>query len=710
MKTIAADKHRPIPTAILLAVYFTVSAVSGRYALNYAALLGLGAACAVLLRLSQRPGADGRSFPAAFAPSAETLMNAVVPAALLILAASLSLESLRLVMVDYRDALAAPFARTFIEGREVTKAWLLLHGRTIYPDFTDYPYIATLYGPVYHAAAALMNAAADTPLQAAVLVSAAATAVLTLVVWALALTFTGRPLLSLIVALAVFTAPYLEYGHHTRPDMTAWCLAFAALLCFVWADKIAKPGRPGRGAGVLIAASALLTVAAYLTKQQSLPFFGAICLFSLLHKKYGLFVRYAVTVAALAAICWPALQFLLPGDFSLHTLYYPGLIAKDPSITSWRHSLARFARLFMDFPGLIVLYLCWFGYSLRRTGLRLDIINTLFLVHLPFLYVLMSTWGAEINYFISFLVTMYLGAAAALARLAGSGKYGPLLAAACLSLLVPIKFDASFLDKQPKDFAEQRARAETLAELIADAPGGVIIDAEGAYPFLQDPRTFSKLKLYDGTETFSCVKLGLWDPEKTSFGRDIKNRVPTWFIDSRVFISPRILSLLSYYYKKDRTIGKYTLYSPRPEDAVLTLADSSVKRAAAAGLTATLEDAANLKVWGDYVQPLPDSPEGSLTYKLAADRPMKTLGLVCFPRLHGPGQAFRVLASADGEPFAEIARFDDAANDPGSGWDNRLEVAIDVDAKTIRIKFELLRGAQFWFNAEHPLGFFATFL
>jgi hypothetical protein len=698
-----------LAAGLFLAGYFAFSPASGGYEANLAALLCLGALAAVFRTLAAQ-GRLKRCGPGAGSPWINLLIQGAALAALAVLLASLCLEAIRLVMVDWREALWSPFTRTFIEGRELTKAWLLAHGRTIYPDFTDYPFIATLYGPVYHGLTALALTfveAAGTPLRAGLMVSMAGAVGLTLAFFGVVRLLSGRLFLAALFALALFTAPYLEYAHHTRPDMAAWCFSFAGLFFFLLAER-------GKGtASPWLYLAAGFAALAYFTKQQSLPFPLAMCAYSFFARKRRLCFAYAISAAVLALGFLTFMQFAGDGDFMLHTFRYPGLIASDPDITKASFLFERFARLFTDYPTLILLYLLALADNIRRRALTLP--DVLFFAHFPFLYVLMSTWGAEINYFISFLATMYLGAAVFLGRIMDRRPEGVLITAILLALFIPARFDASFLTKPPKDFAAEKTEAAAIRQAVGEAPGEVIIDAEGAHLFLSDPALAAKLKIYDGTETFSFVKVGLWEPVDTSFGLDIKARRPSYFIDSQVFISPKILSLLSYFYEKDKTIGKYTFYRPRPEDAIATFSGggekvaSSISGATGDGITVSLVSAEDLQDWGNYLQAKEGAISGSLTLKVEGSRPMESLAVVFFPRLQADGGAVRALWSRDGAVFQEFARFDVQKGSPGEGWDNRLDAALPDGGKELFIRFELAGGAQLWFNKEHPLGFFAEF-
>jgi len=687
---------------LLLGGYFGLASLDGGYQADLAGLLCLGSLAAVFRTLADQ-GRLKRCAPGAGTPWVELLIQGSALATLAILFSSLCLEAVRLILVDWREALLNPFTRTFIEGRELTKAWLLAYGQTIYPDFRDYPFIATLYGPVYHGLTALVLTfvkAAGTPLRAGLMVSMAGAAGLALAFLGVVRLLSGHIFLAALFALALFTAPYLEYAHHTRPDMAAWCFSFAGLFFFLLAER-------GRGvASPWLYLAALFAALAYFTKQQSLPFPLAVCIYSFLTRKRGLCFAYALCAAGLALAFLAFMQFAGDGDFILHTFRYPGLIASDPDITKTGFLFDRFARLFADYPALIILYLVSLAANIRRRAPTLP--DALFFAHFPFLYVLMSTWGAEINYFISFLATMYLGAAVFLGRIMDRGRNGLLVAAILIALLVPARFDVSFLSNPPKDFSTEKAEADAIRRAVAQADGEVIIDAEGAHLFLNDPALAAKLKIYDGTETFSFVKVGLWEPADTVFGQDIAARKPAYFIDSQVFISPKILSLLSYYYEKDKTIGKYTFYRPRSEDAIATWPGGK-KRSFGDGIVVSLVGEEGLKDWGNYVQAEAGMASGSLTLKVESARPMKILDVVFFPRLQADGGAVRVFWSRDGKAFTEFSRFDAQKGSPGEGWDNRQEAWLFPARSEVWLRFILSGGAQLWRNAEHPLGFWATF-
>jgi len=634
-------------------------------------------------------------------------------ACLLLLSFSVWLEAARMIRVDWAGALANPFPRTFIEGREPTKAFLMAHGQTIYPEFKDYPFIATLYGPVYHGLVALVLTfveAAGTPVRAGLFVSMAGAVLLAVSFFGTARLSGARFFTAALATGALFTAPYLEYAHHTRPDMTAWGLSFAGLFFFLLAQR----GRGVRSPWLYL--SAVLAVAAYYAKQQSLPFPLGLTVFCLLKRDYRLAAAYALTAGGLAIAAMIALA-AGPGDFLLHALRYPGLIAKDPDITKMSFLWERLSRLLAENGALIGVFAVSVAANIRARRLRLP--DVLAVAHLPFLYVLLSTWGAEVNYCISFLAVCYLGAALFLSRLAARSMFGLTVAALCAALIVPARFDLSFLGETTVNASEAAARAEELRRTVAELPGFVIVDAEGAAMLLADPSLAPKLRLYDGTETLSFVKVGLWEPKDTVFGQDIIGRRAAAFIDSHVFIAPKIVSLLSYYYAPAESVSGYLFYRPRPEDVILTLdartpgakaeAEGRPDSPAGTRLAASVAESDNLKDWGSYLQPEDPSRPGVLTLALEAGRPLTELRLAWFPRLLPEGGKATLAVSEDGGPYRDVATFDAQKGSPGEGWDNRQEARLSPAGKALRLRFTLTGGAQLWLNGEHPFGFWADF-
>ncbi len=703
----------PFRTALLAACLFALGYLvlcnaRGSWQGTLYVLPGLGAMFlggSIILARGEKSAGAGRALL--------TLSFGAAGACLLLLSVSVWIEAARMITVDWGAALANPFPRTFIEGREPAKAFLMAHGQTIYPRFTDYPFIATLYGPVYHGLTALVLLgveAAGTPVRAGLMVSMAGAVLL-------ALAFFGTVRLSgagcftaALATGALFTAPYLEYAHHTRPDMTAWGLSFAGLFVFL----LARRSRGADSPWLYLAAA--LAAAAYFTKQQSLPFPLGITVFCLAKREYRAAAAYALTAGGLALAAMAMLQ-AGPGDFLLHALRYPGLIAKDPDITKLSFLWERLSRLAADNWALLAVYAASAAANIRAR--RLCLTDVLAAAHLPFLYVLLSTWGAEVNYCISFLAVCYLGAAIFLSRLAARGTAGLVFAAASCVLIIPPHFDLSFLDARPADVSEQTARAVELRRTVAEMPGFVITDAEGAAMLLADPSLAPKLRLYDGTETLSFIKAGLWEPGDTAFGEDIRQRRAAAFIDSHVFISPKITSLLSYYYAPAESVSGYLFHRPRPEDAILTLAGKSLGASARAEgmpgspagtwLLGSVTGVTGLTDWGNYLQPASSDAPGVYEVQIVSGRPMKELKLAYFPRLLPEGGQVRLSVSIDGAAFRDVSVFETQKGAPGEGWENRQDVRIAPAGREAVLRFTLRGGAQLWQNAEHPLGFWADF-
>ena len=219
------------------------------------------------------------------------------------------------------------------------------------------------------------------------------------------------------------------------------------------------------------------------------------------------------------------------------------------------------------------------------------------------------------------------------------------------------------------------------------------MDVEGAYAFLGLP-LYDRLRLYDAFETDFFDKTGLWSLPASRLADDIAHRRAAAFVDSKVFMSPTVAELVAAHYRKSETIGRRTLYLPRPDMAILAL-----PRADRPGWTdgpARLEAATaqGLKDWGSYLQPQDAQQGGSLVVQIAADRPLGLVTLEAFPRFTQAGQEIRVAWSGDGATFAPLETWQYQGPPPGTGYENRREARFETKGQQVWLRFELTGTAS----------------
>ena len=670
--------------------------------------IGLCAGLATVLFL---PQLFAGSFPALYGTVAGLLLLAVwkfpgnrrVACGLAAMLAILAVLSLcPAVLAEGRAALAALQANSvpaLIDGRETVKIWLLTQGCSLYPDMAGYPYLVTLYTPIYHSLAALvaLAATAGDVITAGHVVSYAGWLGLALVMAAIIRRQSASRIMAAVVPLAFLTGPYLAgYMLHIRPDLLAWCLAFGAVGLFA-----AKAGAgPSRAWPV---AAALAMTAALLTKQQTLAVacgLITVCLVQRTH--FGLCLRFAGLVGGLGLAAAAALYWLTDGTFLLHTTWYPARLAADPSITNLDNAWPRLAAFCRVYWGLLALFALALADALRRRTLHL--LDWLVLVHGPFLVKLVSTWGADENYFIGLIGLITLRVGVFLGTLSASGPRQAAPALALLVLLLPAK---------PLPWSDPAAGKEATAvweqEALGQASGNqdTLINAEGAAPLLA--ANGSRLFFFDATETQFFEKVGLWSFRDSQMAKDIARRRFPVIILNPTFLDPQLLRAVQNTYALARQLPGYAIYAPKT-GVVQVLAD--VLASADDGQSVRLLRAENLETGtgfgARFTGRRPDGAAGpgEAVYAVSAPFVVQKAGLTLFPKVAvlGPDSFIEAAWSADGATYHPFVRYDGSAADNATNlFEPRLEATFSPNTASFFIRLTLSGAAKLWTGDSAPL-------
>ncbi|GFK94712.1 hypothetical protein NNJEOMEG_02559 [Fundidesulfovibrio magnetotacticus] len=504
--------------------------------------------------------------------------------------ALVGLDALVQIAAETLRLIGHPFASNLLDGREPSKAWLLLHGRTIYPPLDGNQLLVTLYNPLYHLVLAGLFTLDQHLFAVARVLNALLAAGLLAMVWRLG-SLRGGVLAAAAAALVLAVSEPFSFARFTRPDMLAWTLAFAGLLAVHAAIPPEEPSRKRNVARAAHAAGALLALA-YLTKQQSMPFALGTALFLAVERRWGLLARTggAFVLAAGGGLLAEALA--TGSDVFAHTLAYPRLIAANPEITS----LARGASGVLAFLAANAgLCLAWLAFAPARwRARRLELEEAVFLANLPFLAVLLGTWGADANYPLSALALLCVLAARGMAR---ALEKGPAWAALCAAALLTLLPGQTAPGLQRDSRAASLAWREAVVRAVADAPGPVLADVEGAPAFLADADP-DKMVLYDAVELAAHA----WASGRTLAGspllEDLARKRFALVVNSPTLHAREYTLALHRHYTQSAALGPFELYRPRSADAVLELRGMTPPGApgpSEAGFAARLEPGANLR-------------------------------------------------------------------------------------------------------------------
>lgn len=591
------------------------------------------------------------------------------------------------------EALRSGAVPALIDGREAVKIWLLTQGHGLYPNMQDYPFLVTLYTPLYHclaAAIAVLGMGNDVAAAAHLVSYAGWFGLLGVMAWiiyrqAQSLFF------ALTVPLAFAVSPYLTgYIVHIRPDLLAWCLAFSAVGLFA-----AKPQTEDASWPV---GTALLLTAALFTKQQSMAVCcGLATAFVVQAIRFGACLRLTLLVGGVSCAIALALQWATDGTFLAHTFLYPAKLAADPSVTNLDYAWPRLASFVRAYWGLIVICLLGLADSLRRR--RLHLFDWLALVHVPFLVKLVSTWGADNNYFIGMLIILTLRAGIVLSDLATAKPdwrhamaYGLLLGLLPTHPFTGDRTGAAFSSFMPKEL-------ETLLKEAGDGP--ILINAEGAAPLLA--ARGQQLRFFDGTETQFFEKVGMWSFHRSRMAADIANcRFPT-IILAPTFLDPEVLRAVNGAYFLAQQISIYSIYRPLPGKRY-ALAEpggptESVRPYSVVSLVSSQGLEADSGFGARFTGRAEKSEKGEAIYAVVADKPVQTARLVFYPKVShlGPESWIEVAWSNDGVLYHPFLRYEGSALDNATAlFEPRLEGAFFPKSTEFAIRLTLSGSAKLW--------------
>jgi|GEM_PF-3398098 len=593
------------------------------------------------------------------------------------------------------DAFLNGYADHVIDGREAVKIWLLSNGRTIYPDMQGYPFLVTLYTPLYHSLAAILATGvfAGNVIDAGHILAYGAYLCLVVVMMLIIRREAGNGWPMLLVPAAMLVSPYLSrYQLQIRPDLLAWCFAFAAIFVFIKEYNVPF-------VRTWPFASAFLMVAAIFTKQQSFAVLGGLLTACLIRRSaLGLCLRYAV-LAGGAGIAGAAVLFwLTDGTFFLHTLWYPAKLAADASVTNLGNAWPRIVDFLKNYWGLFGLFCLAVADDMCRR--RLHLLNWLAIVHAPFLVKLVSTWGASNNYFIGFIIILTLRVGIFLQDLLRKGPAGAALALLGLLALLPGR-----AAETGRPFATSRQDyAERALVQQASGQAATLVNAEGAAPLLASDA--NNLFFFDATETQYFEVVGLWKFADSLLARDIASRKFSSIIFSTSFLDSQIARAVQAAYHVKSVFPHYTVYAPK-QGEMFFLSGPAVLHG-----NGTVQSVRSVNLQSEqgfgalFASVCPGGGWGETILEVTVPFMAKRAGVTLYPKVPRPGPDDFVEAawSTDGTTFRPFLLYRGSGKDTATGlFEPQLEEGFAPEAKTVFIRLRLSGSAQLWTGESTPM-------
>lgn len=591
---------------------------------------------------------------------------------------------------------------TVINGREILKVWLLRHGQNIYPGSQDYPFLATLYTPVYYVVCAALLMVVGNPVLSTTAVSFLSLLGLSIVIALWIRKETGCFWLAVAVAGLFLIHPTIRYaGQFSRPDFLAWMLVLLGACLFL------APGqqRVGRAQVVL---GCLALCLGPLSKQQTLPILLAcitVCMFR--HTLWRRCLYLACFGLSAAGVAFVVLQVLTGGNFLTHCVLYPAALARDGLITDWGSLLPKFKdfasreAVLLGLYGIAILHGAW-----RR---RLHEIDWLIVVQMPFLAQLVITWGADANYWWGMLVLLYLRVGIFLGSVVKIRYLGASVATVLLVFCPP--FPPFSLWNQAPAASQTYQDDLVMAKAVAAAgPSDILINSEASPPVL--PLDYSlRLHFFDALELKFFELTKFWRFSESKMNKDITEKRFATIVVSHTFINPAIPNHIRNYYQTENVLENYSIFKPRhgntvvysvPTDQVVTAPHLSVHLSNVDGVDV------GSGFGGFFISKNQNAEFGKVTFVVQGEESMASVRMALFAKVAHFGVGNSVLCewSKDGTSYVPFLDYAGLPNDMNlSLFDTRVEAEFAPRVQRVFIRLTLNGSAQLWFNKDFPIAF-----
>lgn len=499
-----------------------------------------------------------------------------------------------------------------LEDENLARTLMVLQGKSVYPPLTDYPFVVTLYPPVFFYLAALFVKAFGATLFAGRLLSFICSLLVSLLCFRITWFLTKNIFWGMLAGLFFLTSGFVQWwGLMFKNDIMAVFFGLAGIYLFLQFEKSKK-----------YLLSFPFLILAVFTKQTALtaPLAIMAYLFFSKRKNRGEFFRFSFWFVGLSFLIFLFLTIFSRGQFLIDTILVPRSIIWDFSNFAkyWHGAFYSYGFLLFPAIGFVVLERVlyqetslpsWFfifsvlarydmgivgssdNYFMETVALS-GILTTLFLDKIysfSFLPILSKKKGFRLSFSVSILLILVIWALLRQAPAVPKHLYGVLVLALIflwlgkanlnrilgifLSLLflffvwqrfVGMSFpffpfpSFSFSPSPPSNLAPYQ---EEVDQLIKNNPGRVLVDSE-SFLAIKNKRDFEYIPM--------ALKLrqqaGYWDFKKSRFFDDIGNQKFRFYIKSQGWTDPEILHKIYKHYKLTRIIDAgaffYEIFEP----------------------------------------------------------------------------------------------------------------------------------------------------
>lgn len=590
-------------------------------------------------------------------------------------------------------ALLSPYPNDPMEGREAVKAWLVSQGVDIYSELSGYPYLVTLYGPVYYLLLSVCPGLAAHPLAVGRTISLVCYALVSL----LCLVYTWKNARSVlaVAVLSLFFAgfPLYGWGYAVKPDMLAWLAALAGLLVLAWPGQ-----RSHAGWGVAACAGTCFALAAF-TKFQSVAAPVAGLAWLILSGRAVLALRVALVAALLWGVSCVAAQMITHGQFVRQTILFPAYFSRLEAFNSYAVAARRFLGILADHWSLASVAVL--GMAVRRVARAGWFLETCLAVFSLTAFFALKWHGSASNNFIGMFFVMCLLAGDFVGRLPLETPAGRM--AGVLALLALVTFPSHFALKwdRPQPNLTRLTALRSLPRLTS-APLLVSTEAASSYIGLY---SLEKLKLFDAFELKFYGGFSGFDFLESSIASDIKNRRCGFIVDDRPEAPPAFRHLARVFYETHSTWDAMPVLAPRQGDVLILNSLQSVENFGDS--TVALAGVENVRQVGDILEPALPGRAAFVRVVLTLRPGAGQVGLRYFPGILGLNSAVEAEVSDDEIHWRPWFSYDTVIGFNEQFWgDSPQEAFIRPESGKLHVRLNLRGHARLWLSAESPMAFY----
>jgi len=236
-----------------------------------------------------------------------------------------------------------------LEDENLARALMVLQGKSLYPPLTDYPFVVTLYPPVFFYLAALFVKTLGPTLFAGRVLSLICSLSVCLLCFMITWLLTKNIFWGVLAGLFFSVSGYVQWwGMMFKNDIMAVCFGLAGILLFLKYEKSKK-----------YLLSVPFLILAVFTKQTTISAPLAVMAYLLLSKKrdMGKFFRFSFWFVGLSSLIFLFLTVATRGQFFIDIILVPRSIVWDFTnfMSYWRGTFYSYGFLLVPAIGFIVL-------------------------------------------------------------------------------------------------------------------------------------------------------------------------------------------------------------------------------------------------------------------------------------------------------------------------------------------------------------------